>query len=51
MEVTEQEERGVVDSDVEGFSIALADLDPVRDTRALDHPPWSLGCSSGFTGC
>lgn len=21
------------------------------DTRALDHPPWSLGCSSGFTGC
>jgi hypothetical protein len=30
MEVTEQEERGVVDSDVEGFSIALADLDPVR---------------------
>ena len=30
MEVTEQEERGVVDSDVEGFNIALADLDPVR---------------------
>jgi hypothetical protein len=30
MEVTEQEERGVVDSNVEGFSIALADLDLVR---------------------
>jgi hypothetical protein len=30
MEVTEEEERGVVDSDVEGFSIALADLDPAQ---------------------
>jgi hypothetical protein len=30
MEVTEEEERGVVDSDVEGFNIALADLDPVQ---------------------
>jgi hypothetical protein len=30
VEVTKEEERGVVDSNVEGFNIALADLDLVR---------------------
>ncbi|AQK41450.1 hypothetical protein ZEAMMB73_Zm00001d024536 [Zea mays] len=39
MEVTEQEERGVVDSDVEGFSIALADLDPVQVNDLLGDEP------------
>jgi len=30
MEVTEEEEGGALDSDVEGFDIDLADIDPVR---------------------
>jgi hypothetical protein len=30
MEVTEEEEGGALDSDLEGFDIDLADIDPVR---------------------